>query len=223
MFCSSLRNRPEWSTAPATLLSAGQPRWQEKTLETQDLAIPLPRRGQREQPEYFRMILLSSSDLQPQGTEMARIERLYHSNGGRHVGVIFLLNEKSPKGNGTIEFMNLQARLLPNFEMQILPLFRVDQLLPTLFGFQRELVNAREATVSAPKPKAVNALLPYCSTNPPIPEHLRNILSDVCPGISGLAHAATTEDGQQMLRHWLPETGEAEDIIGFWEQEFYLD
>jgi hypothetical protein len=107
--------------------------------------------------------------------------------------------------------------------MQILPLFGVDLLLPTLFGFQRELVNTREAAVSAPKPKAVNALLPYCSTNPPIPEHLRNILSDVCPGIPSLAQAATTEDGQQMLRHWLPETGEAEDIIGFWEQEFYLD
>jgi hypothetical protein len=107
--------------------------------------------------------------------------------------------------------------------MQILPLFRVDLLLPTLFGFQRELVNTREAAVSAPKHKAVNALLPYWSTNPPIPEHLRNVLSDVCPGIPGLAQAATTEDGQQMLRHWLPETGEAEDIIGFWEQEFYLD
>jgi hypothetical protein len=139
-----------------------------------------------------------------------------------------LLNSRNSKqgslGRLVVKYYKLTySRLLPNFEMQILPLFGIDLLLPTLFAFQREMVQTREATVSAPKPKAITALLPYCSTNPPIPEHLRNILSDVCPGISGLAQAATTEDGQQILRHWLPETGEAEDIIGFWEQEFYLD
>jgi hypothetical protein len=80
------------------------------TLETHDLAIPLPRRGQRDQIEYFRVVLLSSLELQPLTTAMARIERLYHSSGGRHVGVVFLLNEKSPKGNGTIDYMSLQAK-----------------------------------------------------------------------------------------------------------------
>ena len=60
--------------------------------------------------EFFRMILLSSSDLQPLATAMARIERLYHSSGGRYVGVVFLLNEKSPKSDGTMDFMTIQAR-----------------------------------------------------------------------------------------------------------------
>ncbi|KAE9381481.1 hypothetical protein N431DRAFT_476303 [Stipitochalara longipes BDJ] len=223
MFCSSLRKRPEWSTVPASLLSSTQPKWQEKTLETYDLAIPLPRRGQRDQMEYFRLILLSSSDVQPPAPAMARIERLYHSSGGRHVGLIFLLNEKSPKGNGTIDFMNLQASVLANFEMQILPLFGIELLLKTLMGFQQQLVYCREASDQAKKLKSVTALLPYCSTNPPIPEHLRNVLSDVCHSITGLAQAATTQEGQEGLRQWLPETGEAEDIIGFWEQEFVVD
>ena len=70
----------------------------------------MPRPGQPDQKEYIQLILLSSSDLQPLAPAMARIERLYHSSGGRHVGVIFLLNEKSPKSNGIIDFMNLQTR-----------------------------------------------------------------------------------------------------------------
>jgi len=107
--------------------------------------------------------------------------------------------------------------------MQILPLFGIDVLLKTLFGFQQQLVYSREALDQAQKPKSVTALLPYCSTNPPIPEHLRNVLSDVCHSIPSLAQAATTQEGQAGLRQWLPETGEAEDIIGFWEQEFVVD
>jgi len=107
--------------------------------------------------------------------------------------------------------------------MQILPLFGVDLLLKTLVEFQQQLIRTREAKDPAPNLKSVTALLPYCSTNPPIPEHLRNILSDVCHNIPGLAQAATTQDGKQGLRHWLPDTGEAEDIIGFWEQEFVVD
>ena len=115
------------------------------------------------------------------------------------------------------------SSLFPNFEMQVLPLSGVDMLLKTLIGFQQQLVYTREAVDLAAKFNPATALLPYCSTNPPIPEHLRNILSDVCHSIPGLAQAATTQDGQEGLRHWLPETGEAEDIIGFWEQEFVVD
>jgi hypothetical protein len=113
--------------------------------------------------------------------------------------------------------------VLANFEMQILPLFGAELLLKTLMSFQQQLVYSREALDQTQKLKSVTALLPYCSTNPPIPEHLRNVLSDVCHSIPGLAQAATTREGQEGLRQWLPETGEAEDIIGFWEQEFVVD
>jgi hypothetical protein len=113
--------------------------------------------------------------------------------------------------------------LSPIFEMQVLPLFGVDTLLKTIIGFQQQLVYTREAVDPAPKLNSEIALLPYCSTNPPIPEELRNILSDVCHSMTGLAQAATTQDGQQGLRNWLPNTGRVEDIIGFWEQEFVID
>jgi hypothetical protein len=83
----------------------------EQTLQTYDLAIPLPQYQQGDQQEFFRLILLSSSDLQTPKAEMDRIERLYHQTGGRHVGIVFLLQENAPIGNGTIAFMKLQARL----------------------------------------------------------------------------------------------------------------
>jgi hypothetical protein len=107
--------------------------------------------------------------------------------------------------------------------MPILPLFDLDSLQKTSFAFQQQLVNTRRAVSSTPQIISVTALLPYCSTNPPLPEHVRNILSDVCKSIPELAQAATTQDGQQVLRNWLPDTGDAEDIIGFWEQEFVVD
>ena len=113
--------------------------------------------------------------------------------------------------------------VLSNFEIQIFPLFGVELLLKTLLDFQQQLVRSRGALDQAQKLKSVTALLPYCSTNPPIPEHPRNVLSDICQSIPGLAQAATTQEGQEGLRRWLPETGEAEDIIGFWEQEFVVD
>jgi hypothetical protein len=115
------------------------------------------------------------------------------------------------------------SSLLSNFEMPILPLSEVDMLPKTLVGFQQELVNTRKATASAPQINPLPSLLPYCSTNPPIAEHVRNVVSDICPSVPLLAQAATTKDGQQLLRQWLPATGEAEDIIGFWEQEFVVD
>jgi hypothetical protein len=82
----------------------------EQTLKTHDLAIPLPQYQQGDQQDFFRLILLSSADLQAPTAEMARIERLYHQTGGRHVGIVFLLQENASIGNGTEVFMKLQAR-----------------------------------------------------------------------------------------------------------------
>jgi len=79
----------------------------EQTLETHDIAIPIP---QGDQKEFFRILLLSSSDLQHPASSTDRIQRLYHQTGGRHVGIVFLLNETTQSGNGTVSLMNLQAR-----------------------------------------------------------------------------------------------------------------
>jgi hypothetical protein len=107
--------------------------------------------------------------------------------------------------------------------MPILPLFEIGILPKTLLTFQQQLVTTRKASASAPQINPLTSLLAYCSTNPPIPEPVRNVLSDVCKSIPLLAQAATMKDGQEMLRHWLPCTEEAEDIMGFWEQEFVVD
>ncbi len=75
-----------------------------------DLAMEIPQLHQDDARESFLLLLLSPTDLRMDGNAMARIERLYHHNGGRNIGILFLLREKTPQGNGTIAFMNLQAR-----------------------------------------------------------------------------------------------------------------
>ncbi|TVY45122.1 hypothetical protein LOCC1_G002608 [Lachnellula occidentalis] len=216
-FCTSLRKRIEWADIPAKLLAEQQLRWQEQSLETHDLAIQVPRHN-REHRELFRLLLLSASDLEHPGTAMTRIERLYHQTGGRKVGIIFLLQEKSPNGNGTISYMNLQCSLLSAFEIPTIPLFSTRSLLDTLFKFQRQLAATREEIHI---PRAIS-LLPYCTLKPPMPEHPKNLLSDVCHTVGELAGAATTRDGQAYIRSLVSEPGStvAEDIIDFWEQEF---
>jgi hypothetical protein len=76
-----------------------------------------------------------------------------------------------------------------------------------------------------PTMNPATALLPYCSNNPPIPEHARNLLSDICHSIPELSQAAMTSDGRKSLKEWLTEPSLAivEDIIGFWEQEYIAE
>ena len=80
----------------------------EKSLETYHIAVPVPRRNDRS--SQVRMLLLSASDLRSPDDGLARIERLYHLDGGHHVGIVFLLNERGGKENGMIAYMELQAR-----------------------------------------------------------------------------------------------------------------
>lgn len=55
---------------------------------------------------------MSATDLMDPNSAMSRIQRLQHQGGGRHFGVVFLLQEKGEKGStsGTIAFMRLQLR-----------------------------------------------------------------------------------------------------------------
>ena len=131
MFCSSLRKRREWTQVPSSLLSQQQPRWKglsnwkiqtedsllttdlEQSLETHDLALPLPQRHSQNQQEWFRLLLLSPSDMEPALSHMARIERLYHQTGGLQVGIVFLLRDHRSQEDGTKHFMALQLRYAP--------------------------------------------------------------------------------------------------------------
>lgn len=85
----------------------------EQTLETHDLALPLPLKRSQTQQEWFRLLLLSPSDTQSESNHMARIERLYHQSGGLNVGIVFLLRDSSSQEEGTKHFMALQLRYLP--------------------------------------------------------------------------------------------------------------
>jgi hypothetical protein len=126
MFCSTLRKRKDWASIPSVLLKEKLPKWQgsarlhpqiailqadcvlEKSLETHDMAIPVPRVDQNHQ-EYFRILLLSSSDLDPSEAVVRRVERLYHQTGGRNVGIIFLL-QTIGRSNDTAAYLTLQVR-----------------------------------------------------------------------------------------------------------------
>lgn len=127
MFCTSLRKRLQWASVPALLLSQQQHRWQgsftslilvgaptykalEKLLQTHDLAVPLPKAHEQYQQGFFLLLLFSTTDVQSPASAMARIERLYHQEGGQHVGIIFLLQGEGSNINGTVSFMSLQAR-----------------------------------------------------------------------------------------------------------------
>lgn len=112
--------------------------------------------------------------------------------------------------------------LSSNIEMPILPLSTVSSLIQTISAFHRQLFQSH-TYLSTINP--ATALLPYCTNNPPIPEHARNVLSDICHGIPDLAQAATTTEGRRGLKSWLtePSPAVAEDIIGFWEQEYVAE
>lgn len=177
--------------------------------------------------------------MEPASAHITRIERLYHQTGGLNIGIVFLLRDNSSRVDGTQALMNLQLRYVPcnlrawrmmvtflsllsTFEMPIIPLFSVSALQQSVSSFQRQLVQSRIATRPPINPST--ALLPYCSVSGLIPEHTRNVLSDICHSIPEIAQAATTQDGQDILRQWLSEPSPTvvENIIEFWKQEYIV-
>jgi hypothetical protein len=125
MFSTTLRKRPEWASVPSSLLSQQTPKWKgkwcnsnvttklllidsEQSLQTHDLAIPLPRQGQMQ--DFFHIILLSCADMRKPEEYMSRIERLYHHTGGKDIGIVFLIRDEHSQENGTRALMNLQIK-----------------------------------------------------------------------------------------------------------------
>jgi hypothetical protein len=107
--------------------------------------------------------------------------------------------------------------------MPVIPIPSVSALQQSVSSFQRQLVETRFAV--RPRVNPSTTLLPYCSVNGLIPEHARNVLSDICHSIPELAQAATTRAGQEVLRQWLsePSPAVAEHIIEFWKQEYIVE
>jgi hypothetical protein len=117
----------------------------------------------------------------------------------------------------------MRISLLSTFEIPIIPISSVSGLQQFVSSFQRQLVQARYTL--RPPANPATELLPYCSVSGLIPEHTRNVLSDICHSMPELAQAATTQEGQAVLRQWLAEPSPAvvENIIEFWKQEYIVE
>lgn len=170
---------------------------------------------------------------------MARIERLYNLDGGCHVGILFLL-QPSPgvvHGSNMIPFMELQTQsVIPlnpstqvltapsifssSFEIPLIPLVKLSSLPATLSSFQTQII--RQQAQSVPRSSAIS-VLPYCSSNPPLPEHTRNVLSDVCQNFKELTKAVTTADGKAALGEWLENPVIVGQIVDFWLEEYFVE
>jgi hypothetical protein len=114
-------------------------------------------------------------------------------------------------------------RLASSFEIPIVPLHSVLTLQSTLVGFQKQIIQTQKST-TPPNIDPRTSLLPFCSIGGCIPEHPRNILSEMCHSIPELAQAASTKDGKDVLEQWFSGVPQfMEDIVGFWEQEYVAD
>ncbi|RKF75268.1 hypothetical protein GcC1_079005 [Golovinomyces cichoracearum] len=113
MFCSSLRERKDWTEVPASLLAIEFPRWKELTLATCDLAIPFPSpKNSTKSSDLVRFILLSPTELTNTSSVFARIQKFYHAYGGKNIAIVYLLNEHDPKENRSCALMRLQTKLI---------------------------------------------------------------------------------------------------------------
>ncbi|POS85086.1 hypothetical protein EPUL_001600, partial [Erysiphe pulchra] len=178
MFCTSLRGRCEWNKVPALLLATKFPKWKEHELDTFDLALPITSRTTGiGSPDFFQIILLSSVDLKESNLVSARIQRLFYRQGGKNIGIIFLLNGQGQKDNSPKALMSIQESFLSDLEIPIIPLFSVESLEATMKVLQEQLGQPLR-----PPQRGISAvtLLPFCSIHPPMPNHARNLLSDLC-------------------------------------------
>ncbi|RKF57370.1 hypothetical protein GcM3_188016 [Golovinomyces cichoracearum] len=236
MFCSSLRGRKDWTEVPATLLAIEFPKWKELTLATCDLAIPFPSpKNSTKSSDLVRFILLSRTELTNTSSVFARIQKFYHAYGGKNIAIMFLLNQHDPKENRSCALMRLQTNqhkndynesltspsFLSEYEIPVVPLFRVESLEVTLNEFRQQL---RMPPLSPRIIVPEVALLPYCSIHPPIPEHARNLLSDICPNIAGLQALVITHEGMQKLANILSDYPPlTQEIVGFWINEYIIE
>lgn len=109
--------------------------------------------------------------------------------------------------------------------MPIIPLYNLDSLLKTLYDFNHAFfINSTDQAKLTIRPGT--HVLPYCSANPPLSEHSRNILRDLVPCLRDLADAATTRDGQAAIRESFGgEKGAivANDVMDFWRVEYVFE
>ncbi|OBT67511.1 hypothetical protein VE03_03758 [Pseudogymnoascus sp. 23342-1-I1] len=188
----------------------------ESTLNTHDIAIPVNRSGEH---GLMRFLLLSASDLDAPGEIVERIERLCLFNDGQQAGIVFFLKEKDAK-DGFIAYLQLQTILLNlRLDISIIPLNSLRALSTAIFVCQRQMLQTKQ--IVAPVPPLT--ILPHCSARTQLQEHTKNVLSDMFHGFSDLAMAAKTAVGQNAIREYVPDKGQAQDVIEFWLIEYVVE
>ncbi|KAI1630564.1 hypothetical protein F4809DRAFT_274929 [Biscogniauxia mediterranea] len=210
LICSSTRKRSDWTPLTSALLrsNTANTRWRETRLDTHDVAMPLPTPDASSR-RVLRAILVSPHDAGSEATR-ARIERLYHLNGGRDVAVIFLLKQCEGLESPMAMLMNLQIELVVDREMPILPVDSVATVPTTLMTFHRQLGSSGR-TPNATNP--VRTLLPFCSDTQPLSEHAVNVLTDITSNLRDLLEKASDPTSQAKISDYFD--SEAHKIVSF--------
>ncbi|KAI1004670.1 hypothetical protein K3495_g3549 [Podosphaera aphanis] len=105
--------------------------------------------------------------------------------------------------------------------MPVLPLFNIKSLQNTISAFQQQL---KQPSQQIQRKNPAISLLPYCSINPPIVEHARNILSDICSSIPEFEALTTKASGMERLNGLFSDFPQVlEEIADFWCEEYILD
>lgn len=99
----------------------------------------------------------------------------------------------------------------------VLPVTSLEELPARLEDFYTKLCNARPTHSPSPKAEA-QALLLYCSVQPPLPRHPTHILGDINSSFSDLLDKISTPQGQEILQDYAGEV--ANRVIQFWTTEF---
>ncbi|KAA6415925.1 MAG: hypothetical protein FRX48_00644 [Lasallia pustulata] len=225
MFCTSLRQRPEWAPIIPDLYSCTSFQFRETTLETHDLALPLHSASGIGTPR-LRVLLLSPSSIEASNrtATTTRIERFSTLTGGDSIAIVFLLHlpkpQPSPQHSGLHAYMTLQALLLSqSLSIPLLPLFAPTTLLRTLTTYlSHPPLPLRPSVPSL-------ALLPHTTATAParpLPEHTTHVLSDLCHSLAEVATATATEEGRMGLREWVGE-GAVEGMGAFWAEEWVCE
>ncbi|KAI5927776.1 hypothetical protein F4810DRAFT_706519 [Camillea tinctor] len=218
LICSSMRKRPDWASLTAALLRSNttNTRWRESKLDTHDVAMPLPT-PDASSPRVLRTILVSPHDVGSDATR-ARIERLYHLNGGRDVAVVFLLKQYAGYESPMAMLMKLQIELVVDREMPIVPVDSVATVPTTLMTLHRQL-GSSSRTPNATNP--IRDLLPFCTDTQPLSEHAVNVLTDTTSNLRDMLEKASHPTLQVKMSDYLG--SEARKMVSFWKEEYLVE
>ncbi|KAK4038757.1 hypothetical protein C8A01DRAFT_47707 [Parachaetomium inaequale] len=175
LVCSSLRQRPAWSSTATQLLQSDGRRWREAHLGTHDIALTIPDPHTEENHDTFRLLLLSPEDLTNPRT-LPRIQHLHRLSNGRNTALLFFLESQNGAQPAMQPFMDLHITLHShNCPMPIIPLASSSaetdnsHASPAAAGralqtFRSSLVASRGAARRRWPVDTAGDLLPYCTT-----------------------------------------------------------